>query len=136
MGVTRQKNDPGLVSVSPGQSVFLPRSHPVNLVTIAAFLGSCDSVVCASTGHINGHECASIENTGHKILARTEKDGEITAAQIEQEVRSYYDAGEPEWLTWLHWSMFLSPLNTAPCIPKRELTAISEVCRKYGMALF
>ena len=33
-----------------GKVYFFPGATQVNLVTIAAFLGSCDSVVCASTG--------------------------------------------------------------------------------------
>ena len=119
-----------------GKVYFFPGATQVNLVTIAAFLGSCDSVVCASTGHINGHECASIENTGHKILVLPQKDGKITAAQIEQEVRSYYDAGEPEWLTRPSMVYVSFTTEYGTLYSKAELTAISEVCRKYGMALF
>ena len=90
----------------------------------------------AVTGHINGHECASIENTGHKILALPQQDGKITAGQIEKEARAYYEAGEAEWLTRpsLVYISFTTEYGTL--YSKAELTAISEVCRKYGMALF
>ena len=119
-----------------GRVYFFPGATQANLVTIDAFLGSCDSVICAVTGHINGHECASIENTGHKILALPQQDGKITAGQIEKEARAYYEAGEAEWLTRpsLVYISFTTEYGTL--YSKAELTAISEVCRKYGMALF
>lgn len=119
-----------------GRVYFFPGATQANLVTIDAFLGSCDSVICAVTGHINGHECASIENTGHKILALPQQDGKITAGQIEKEARAYYEAGEAEWLTRpsLVYISFTTEYGTL--YSKAELTAISEVCRKYGMDLF
>lgn len=87
-----------LAQCPQGKVYFFPGATQANFVTISALLGSCDSVICADTGHINCHECASIENTGHKIVALPHHDGKITA--------------------------------------DHELTAISEVCRKYHMYLF
>ena len=57
-----------LVQCPQGKVYFFPGATQANFVTISALLGSCDSVICADTGHINCHECASIENTGHKIV--------------------------------------------------------------------
>ena len=47
---------------------FIPGATQANYVVIAAALSSVQSVIAADTGHINCHEAASIENTGHKIL--------------------------------------------------------------------
>ena len=57
--------------------------------------------IAADTGHINCHEAASIENTGHKILALPNTDGKISAAQIEACAAEYYDNAKPEYLTCL-----------------------------------
>ena len=54
-------------------------------------LSPVQSVIAADTGHINCHEAASIENTGHKILALPNTDGKISAAQIEACAAEYYD---------------------------------------------
>ena len=47
---------------------FIPGATQANYVVIAAALSSVQSVIAVDTGHINCHEAASIENTGHKIL--------------------------------------------------------------------
>ena len=83
-----------LAQCPQGKVYFFPGATQANFVTISALLGSCDSVICADTGHINCHECASIENTGHKIVALPHHDGKITADQIEGEVQAYYNSGE------------------------------------------
>ena len=47
---------------------FVPGATQANIVAIAAALSPVQSVIAADTGHINCHEAASIESTGHKIL--------------------------------------------------------------------
>ena len=68
---------------------FIPGATQANYVVIAAALSSVQSVIAADTGHINCHEAASIENTGHKILELPNTDGKITA----QMRRNKADAG-------------------------------------------
>ena len=52
-------------------------------MTAAALSPVQGSVIAADTGHINCHEAASIENTGHKILELPRNtDGKISAEQI------------------------------------------------------
>ena len=116
----------------PGRVYFFPGATQANLVTIDAFLGSCDSVICAVTGHINGHECASIENTGHKILALPQQDGKITAGQIEKEARAYYEAGEAEWLTRpsLVYISFTTEYGTS--IPKQNSLPFPKYAASMG----
>ena len=78
---------------------FFPGATQANFIVIDAALSPVQSVIAADTGHINCHEAASIENTGHKILALPNTDGRITAAQIEACAAAYYEADEPEYLT-------------------------------------
>ena len=61
---------------------FFPGATQANLVVVSSALTSIQSVIAATTGHINAHEAASIENTGHKILELPETDGKISAEQI------------------------------------------------------
>ena len=48
---------------------FFPGATQANFIVIDAALSPVQSVIATDTGHINCHEAASIENTGHKILA-------------------------------------------------------------------
>ena len=115
---------------------FLPGATQANYIVVAAALSPVESVICADTGHIFCHEAASIENTGHKLLALPSKNGKITAAQVAEEAARYYDNGTPEYLTeprlvYLSLSTELGTVYT-----KAELAAIHEVCARYGMRLF
>ena len=61
---------------------FFPGATQANFIVTAAALSPVQSVIAADTGHINCHEAASIENTGHKILELPNTDGKISAEQI------------------------------------------------------
>ena len=81
-----------------GGSFFRGRRRR-NFIVTAAALSPVQSVIAADTGHINCHEAASIENTGHKILELPNTDGKISAEQIAACAAAYYEGGEPEYLT-------------------------------------
>ena len=115
---------------------FIPGATQANYVVIAAALSSVQSVIAADTGHINCHEAASIENTGHKILELPNTDGKIDARQIAACAAAYYDGGTPEYLTEPKMVYLSFPTEKGTLYSKRELREISEVCKRYGMYLF
>ena len=115
---------------------FFPGATQANFIVIDAALSPVQSVISADTGHINCHEAASIENTGHKILALPNTDGKITAAQIKACAAAYYDADEPEYLTEPKMVYISFPTEQGTLYSLDELTAIHDVCEKYGMYLF
>lgn len=115
---------------------FLPGATQTNFIVISAALSPVQSVIAADTGHINCHETASVENTGHKILELDNTDGKITAQQIKAVASGYYDCGEPEYLTEPKMVYLSFPTEKGTLYSKSELTAIYEVCRKYNMYLF
>ena len=115
---------------------FFPGATQANFVAISAALNPVQSVICATTGHINAHEAASVENTGHKILELPETDGKITAEQIEACAAAYYADNEAEYLTEPKLVYISFPTEKGTLYSLRELEAISSVCRKYGMYLF
>ena len=47
--------------------------------------------MAADTGHIATHESGAIEFGGHKVLTVPQKDGKISAQQIEKLVKDFYD---------------------------------------------
>ena len=122
---------------SPDADVrFLPGATQANFIVISAALSSVQSVIAADTGHINCHEAASIENTGHKILELQNNDGKISAEQIEKAASHYYDSGEPEYLTEPKIVYLSFPTEKGTLYSKDELSAIRDVCDKYKMYLF
>ena len=125
-----------LVSSEDALIKFVPGATQANLVVIAAALSPIQSVIAADTGHINCHEAASIENTGHKILALPNTDGKITAGQIAACAAAYYDGGTPEYLTEPKLVYLSFPTEKGTLYSAQELRDIREVCQKYGMYLF
>lgn len=125
-----------LVSNEDALIKFVPGATQANLVVISAALSPVQSVIAADTGHINCHEAASIENTGHKILELPNTDGKIDARQIAACAAAYYDGGMPEYLTEPKLVYLSFPTEKGTLYSKRELREISEVCKRYGMYLF
>ena len=125
-----------LVSNEDALIKFVPGATQANLVVISAALSPVQSVIAADTGHINCHEAASIENTGHKILELPNTDGKIDARQIAACAAAYYDGGTPEYLTDPKMVYLSFPTEKGTLYSKRELREISEVCKRYGMYLF
>ena len=125
-----------LIGCQSAQIKFFPGATQANFVVIASALNSVQSVIAADTGHINCHEAASIENTGHKILSLSNTDGKITAEQIETCAKAYYDAGEAEYLTEPKMVYVSFPTEKGTLYSLKELTEISRVCREYKMYLF
>lgn len=125
-----------LVSNEDALIKFVPGATQANLVVISAALSPVQSVIAADTGHINCHEAASIENTGHKILELPNTDGKIDARQIAACAAAYYDGGTPEYLTEPKMVYLSFPTEKGTLYSKRELREISEVCKRYGMYLF
>lgn len=125
-----------LVSNEDALIKFVPGATQANLVVISAALSPVQSIIAADTGHINCHEAASIENTGHKILELPNTDGKIDAWQIAACAAAYYDGGTPEYLTEPKMVYLSFPTEKGTLYSKRELREISEVCKRYGMYLF
>lgn len=114
---------------------FIPGATQANIVVISAALSPVQSVIAADTGHINCHETASIENTGHKILELPNTDGKISAQQIAACAAEYY-GGTPEYLTEPKMVYLSFPTEKGTLYSKQELCDISNVCKEYGMYLF
>lgn len=115
---------------------FLPGATQANYIVASAALNPVQSVIAADTGHICCHEAASVENSGHKILELPGTDGKINAEQIRKCAAAYYDNGQAEYLTEPRLVYISFPTEQGTLYSLEELTAISRVCREYGIYLF
>ena len=121
----------------PGAAVhFLVGGTQVNFTVIAAALRPWQSVIAADTGHIHVHETGAVEHIGHKIQALPHTDGKISAAQIKAEAELYRTSGIKEHITHPKMVYLSYPTEFGTLYSKEELTAISAVCKEYGMYLF
>ena len=61
-----------------------------NLITIAGLLRPWEGVVCAQSGHINGHEAGAVEATGHKVIpVPVGPDGKLTPELVQAAIVPY-----------------------------------------------
>ena len=70
--------------------------------------------MAADTGHIATHESGAIEFGGHKVLTVPQKDGKISAQQIEKLVKDFYDDANYEHMVMPGWYIFPSQQNMVP----------------------
>ena len=115
---------------------FLVGGTQANATVIASILRPHQGVLCAATGHINVHETGAVEATGHKVLALPPTDGKISAAQVEQAVRAHYADGAFEHIAQPGMVYISHPTELGTLYSLAELTALSEVCRRYDLPLF
>ena len=111
---------------------FIPGGTPCNILAIASALRPYEAVICADCGHINVHETGAIEATGHKVLTAKGKDGKITPEEIE---KIFLERME-EHMVYPKMVFVSDASEYGTIYTKKELTDISEVCRKYGLYLY
>lgn len=115
---------------------FLVGGTQTNLTVIKSILRPHQGVLCAETGHINCHETGAIEATGHKCLCLPTEDGTITAEQIEKAILLQKNDESFEHIVQPGMVYISFPTETGTLYSKAQLTAIYDVCRKYGLPLF
>lgn len=72
---------------------FLVGGTQTNATVIDALLPSYQGVISADSGHVSVHEAGAIEFTRHKVLPLPQRNGKISAAQIDAYCRCFYEDG-------------------------------------------
>ena len=115
---------------------FLVGGTQANLTVIAAALRPHQGVICAVSGHINGHETGAVEATGHKILAQPSGDGKLTGAQVAAVVQAHRDDPSFEHGVQPKMVYISHPTELGTLYSRQELEELSRVCRELGLYLF
>ena len=115
---------------------FLVGGTQTNATVISSILKPYQGVLCAESGHINVHETGAVEHGGHKILALPSPDGKITAEQIREALDDHFSDANHEHMVMPGMVYISFSTESGTIYSKEELTAISEVCRNYGIPLF
>lgn len=115
---------------------FLTGGTQTNQVVISTMLRRYEAVVAAETGHINVHEAGAIEFTGHKVLALPSHEGKLDAAELAGYMERFYADDTHEHMCFPGMVYISHPTEYGTLYSKKELSAISAVCRRYEIPLF
>lgn len=115
---------------------FLVGGTQTNQVVIDSVLSEVEGVVAVETGHVNVHEAGAIEATGHKVLALPAHDGKMDANELDDYCAVFMADGNRDHMVWPGMVYISNPTEYGTLYSKAELTALHDVCRKYGIPLF
>lgn len=115
---------------------FLVGGTQTNQVVIDSMLASYEGVVSADTGHVNGHEAGAIEYTGHKVLTLPHDLGKIPADALDAYLAAYFADETCEHMVRPGMVYISHPTEYGTLYSLAELTALREVCTRYGLPLF
>ena len=115
---------------------FLVGGTQANFVVIRAALRPWQSVICADTGHINVHETGAVEHAGVKCETAPNRDGKISAAQIDAIAANWEGSTVPEHITQPKMVYISMATETGSVYALAELEAIRRVCDAHGLYLF
>lgn len=111
---------------------FVSGGTQANLIAFASMLRPYESVIAATSAHINTHEAGAIEATGHKIHGVTGSDGKIGADDVREIVSQHTDEHmvKPR-------AVFISQATEVGTIyQKNELEALSRTCKGLGLHFY
>lgn len=112
---------------------FLIGGTQTNFTAIAAFLRPWEGVICAQSGHVNGHEGGAVEATGHKLFqVPAGTDGKVTVAAMKPVMDACQDTHMAKpGLVYISNATELGGVYTLA-----ELETLSTYCRANGLLLF
>ena len=111
---------------------FVSGGTQANLVTLGSLLRPYESVISATSAHINTHEAGAIETIGHKINAIDTPDGKISASQILEVVRHHSD----EHMVKPKVVFISNSTEVGTIYKKQELREISKACKDNKLYLY
>lgn len=122
-----------LCQARSAQVEFLVGGTQTNFTAIAAFLRPWEGVICAQSGHVNGHEGGAVEATGHKLFqVPAGPDGKVTAEAMEPVLEACQDAHMAKpGLVYIS-----NATETGGVYTLAELERLSKYCKANGLLLF
>ncbi len=116
--------------------VLLTGGTQTNAIVIATMLRDYEGVISAVSGHINGHEAGAVEYSGHKILPLPAHAGKLHACDLRDFLAGFYADENREHMVFPGMVYISCPTEYGTLYTKAELTALSDLCRSYGIPLF
>jgi threonine aldolase len=111
---------------------FVSGGTQANLIVLASLLKPYESVIAASTAHINVHEAGAIEATSHKIHAVESTDGKLNPDKVQAVVDQHTD----EHMVKPKVVFISNSTEVGTVYSKNELETIAQVCRANSLYLY
>ena len=105
-------------------------------MVLSTLLKPWQSVIAAKTGHIAVHEAGAIEASGHKVVELPGTDGKLSAEQVESVFVAWEKDDNREHMPQPGAVYVTQPTEYGTLYSLKELTAISECCRRHGAVLY
>ena len=115
---------------------FLVGGTQTNFTFLAAALRCYQGAVCADTAHIAVHETGSVEATGHKVITLPQRDGKITAAQVDECCRLHFSDGSHEHMVMPKVVYLSESTELGTVYTRAELEQMRAVCDKWKLYLY
>ena len=118
---------------NPGAAIhFVSGGTQANLIALGSMLKPYESVIAASSAHIQVHEAGAIEATGHKINIIPSGDGKLTAGAIQDMVDQHTD----EHMVKPRVVFISNSTEVGTVYTKSELESISRLCHANHLYLY
>ena len=82
------------------QVEFLVGGTQTNAVVISTMLADHEGVIAAKSGHVSVHEAGAIEYNGHEVLTIGQKNGKISAEELDRYIADFYADESYEHMTF------------------------------------
>ena len=115
---------------------FLVGGTQTNLTVIDAALRPHQGALGPDTAHINVHETGAVEATGHKVIALPQKNGKITAAQVDEYCRLHFSDGSHEHMVMPKVVYLSESTELGTVYTRAELLEMRAVCDKWKLYLY
>ncbi|MCR4910921.1 MAG: aminotransferase class I/II-fold pyridoxal phosphate-dependent enzyme [Bacilli bacterium] len=103
-----------------------------NVTFISYALRPYEGVIAVKSAHINVHETAAVEASGHKIFTVEGKDGKLYPEDVIKALKANTD----EHMVKLKLVYISNSTETGTIYSKQELLDLAGVCREFGLYLF
>lgn len=111
---------------------FVSGGTQANLLCLASMLRPYESVIAASSGHINVHEAGAIEATGHKIETIDSADGKLRPESVKAVLGTQRD----EHMTKPKVVFISHASEVGTIYSKAELEDLYTFCQQHSLHLY
>lgn len=111
---------------------FVSGGTQANVLVIRSILKPYESVIAASSGHINVHETGAIEAVGHKINLVSSPDGKLNPHSVDSVLKKHVD----EHMVLPRLLYISQSTEYGSLYSKDELRELSRYCRENELFLY
>lgn len=115
-----------------GEVFFLAGGTQTNMAFISYCLRPYEGVISCDSGHINVHETAAVEGSGHKVIVVPNKDGKLTSQDV-YDVAAYY---QDEHMVKPGMVYISNSTEIGSIYHKKELEDLYKACKECGFVFF